>query len=37
MSASINTPPNLIPQEKHADAFMHVLMNVFGYMVSMQN
>jgi hypothetical protein len=31
MSASSNTLPNPIPQEKHADAFKHVLKNVFGY------
>jgi hypothetical protein len=31
MSASTNTPPNPIPQEKHADAFKHELKDMFGY------
>jgi hypothetical protein len=31
MSASTNTLPNPIPQEKCADAFKHVLKNVFSY------
>jgi hypothetical protein len=31
MSASTNTQPNPIPQEKHADAFNDVLENIFCY------
>jgi hypothetical protein len=31
MSVSTNPPPNPIPQEKHVDAFKHILKNIFGY------
>jgi hypothetical protein len=31
MSASTNSLPNPIPQERHVDDFRHTLENIFGY------